>query len=253
MVKNILVKLGLAEKEAQIYKVALESGPETVQKIAQRAEITRTGAYAYIKSLMSRGLMSSSTRDKKTYFLAESPESLSSLLDSRKKEVQRLIFEFKKTMPQLRTLFETNEERPQIRVFEGKEGFKTMTNDLLKSKFQALEEFTSVDEIYTIYPAQQDEYREKLVKKFKKARTRIIYTSNNLVLNKLSHVAELRFLSKEKFPFVGSMNIYGNKVALTSHKKTTTGVIIENKEIAETMRAIFNLAWESLDKKIGAN
>jgi len=253
MVKNILVKLGLAEKEAQIYKVALESGPETVQKIAQRAEITRTGAYAYIKSLMSRGLMSSSTRDKKTYFLAESPESLSSLLDSRKKEVQRLIFEFKKTMPQLRTLFETNEERPQVRVFEGKDGFKTMTNDLLKSKFQALEEFTSVDEIYTIYPTQQEEYREKLAKKFKKARTRIIYTSNNPVLNKLSRVAELRFLSKEKFPFVGSMNIYGNKVALTSHKKTTTGVIIENKEIAETMRAIFNLAWESLDKKIGAN
>ena len=69
MLKEMLVKLGLSEKEAHIYEAALESGPETAQKIARRAGITRTATYIYIKSLIKKGLMSSNTRDKKTFFM----------------------------------------------------------------------------------------------------------------------------------------------------------------------------------------
>ncbi len=88
MSNKILTSLGLSEKEAQIYEATLESGPETVQKIAHRAGITRTGAYAYIRSLIQKGLMSSSTRDKRTYFSAEPPENLFRLLEQQKEKMK---------------------------------------------------------------------------------------------------------------------------------------------------------------------
>ena len=248
MKKDILTRLGLGEKEAKIYEAALESGPETVQKIARGAGVTRTSAYTHIKSLMKKGLMSKGVRDKRTYFSAEPPENLFRLVEMRKKEVQRYSFELKKEMPLLRLLFETNEDRPRVRVFEGREGLKTMIDDLLKSKFSSLEEFTSLDETYAIIPPRPDDHREQIKKKFKKTHKRIIYTSERGPFLLSRKDAEFRFLPKDKFPFTGSVNIYGNKVTLTSHKKTITGVIIENKEIADTLRTLFNFAWESLDK-----
>ena len=78
---------------------------------------------------------------------------------------------------------------------------------------------------------------------------RIIYTSKSEpVLETKKGLRERRFLPKEKFPFAGSVTIYGNKVALINQKTTVSGVIIENKEIAETLRTMFNLAWEASEK-----
>lgn len=250
MLKEMLMNLGLSEKETQIYEAALESGPETAQKIARGAGTTRTAAYTYIKSLTKKGLMSSNIRDKKTYFSAEPPENLFRLIEMRKKELQHSSFELKKIIPKLRLLFETNEERPRVRVFEGREGLKTMTNDLLKSKFSSLEELISLDELYAIVPPRQDDHREKIQKKFKKIPNKTIYTTKDgPFLKEKDGTDERHFLPKEKFPFSGSVNIYGNKISLTSYKKTITGVIVENKEIADTLRTLFNLAWKASERK----
>ncbi len=78
---------------------------------------------------------------------------------------------------------------------------------------------------------------------------RTIYTSKSeSVLETKKGLKERRFLPKEKFPFAGSVTIYGNKVSLISQKRTISGVIIENKEIADTLKTIFNLAWEASEK-----
>ena len=249
MSNKILTSLGLSEKEAQIYEATLESGPETVQKIAHRAGITRTGAYAYIRSLIQKGLMSSSTRDKRTYFSAEPPENLFRLLEQQKEKMKESAVGLKKILPRLQTIYETSEDRPHVRVFEGKDGLKTMTTDLLKSRFGSLQEFTSLDEAYAIVPPQPNDHREQIKKKFKKIPSKVIYTSKDgPILKQINGIKERRFIPKDIFPFTGSVNIYGNKISLTSRKKTITGVIIENKEIADTLRALFSLAWDSLRK-----
>ena len=249
MPANILNKLGLSEKEAKVYLSALELGPRTVQAIAKKADITRTTAYGHIKSLIKRGLMNSNVRDGKTYFNAEPPENLSLLLEGRKKETAELCSDLQKLMPRLRLLFETTEERPRIKLFEGKEGLKSMVNDFMKSKFSSVEEFVPLDEAHAFSPPRKGDHRQKIDRKFRKIPMRIIYTSKSEpVLETKKGLRERRFLPKEKFPFAGSVTIYGNKVALINQKTTVSGVIIENKEIAEALRTMFNLAWETTEK-----
>lgn len=249
MYNDIFKKLGLSEKEIKIYSAALELGPETANKIAKKAGITRTTAYIQLKSLIKKGLINSNARDKKTFFAAEPPENLLTLLEARKRETIKLHSELKKVIPKLRLLFETTEERPRIKFFEGKDGLKTMVNDFTKSKFSSVEEFTSIDEAYEFSPPQKNDYRQKIKRKFSKTPIKTIYTSKQgPFLKSKQKLKERRFLPKEKFPFTGSVTIYGNKVSLISQKKTVIGIIIESKEIANTLRTMFGLAWNEAGK-----
>lgn len=249
MSAHILNKLGLSEKDAKVYLSALELGTETVQKIAKRSDIGRTTAYIHINSLIKKGLMSTSIRDGKTYFSAEPPENLSLLLEGRKKETAELCSDLHKLIPQLRLLFETTEERPRIKLFEGKEGLKSMINDFMKSRFSSVEEFAPIDEAYGFSPPQKNDYRQKIKRKFRNIPMRILYASQKGPFLKIKEgLKERRFLPKDIFPFTGSVTIYGHKASLISQKRTISGVIIENKEIADTLRAIFDLAWEASKK-----
>lgn len=53
---------------------------------------------------------------------------------------------------------------------------------------------------------------------------------------------QTRLVDKERFPFKNEINIFGNKIMIASYRDLM-GVIIESKEIADTQRAIFELAW----------
>jgi hypothetical protein len=59
----------------------------------------------------------------------------------------------------------------------------------------------------------------------------------------VSELREVHLVPKDKFPFKNEINIYDDKVAIISHQDEI-GVIIQNQNIADTQRAIFNLAFE---------
>jgi len=62
--------------------------------------------------------------------------------------------------------------------------------------------------------------------------------------NDKEQIRETRLVPLEKFPFNIEKNIVGNKVAFFStHEGKLIITIIENKEIADAERAIFELAW----------
>jgi len=61
---------------------------------------------------------------------------------------------------------------------------------------------------------------------------------------------EIYLVPKSKYPFKNEINIYDDKVSIISHEDNV-GIIIQNQNIADTQRAIFNLAFDyakTLDK-----
>ena len=57
---------------------------------------------------------------------------------------------------------------------------------------------------------------------------------------------EIRFLPKG-FKINTHTQIYGNKIAiLTLRKEQLIGVIIENKDIVETQKSLFEFLWKTL-------
>ena len=83
-----LRKLGLTEKQASVYLTALELGYTSIQKIAQKAKISRPTTYEIVKTLKQKRLISESRDKNKTYFIAESPDKLLGILKIEKKEIK---------------------------------------------------------------------------------------------------------------------------------------------------------------------
>ncbi len=245
MLEKELQKLGLSEKEAKVYLASLELGPSVVQVLARKAGVNRATTYVMIESLIKRGLMSSFEKGKKRFFTAESPFQLLSLLKKQEAEIKEKQKGIEEILPELKALFASAEEKPRVRFFEGKEGIKAIREDFLRTKDRKIETIYSADFIREVFT--DEERRDFVEKRMKKGiKVRSIYTFKKGTLT--DKTATRSKIPIEKFPLFCDIIMYDNNVAITSLKGKLFGIIIESKEFADTMRSIFELAWEAAEK-----
>src|SRR3989344_9013680 len=121
--------LGLSENEAKVYMAMLELGPATVLEISAKAGVNRPTTYVQIESLKKMGLTSTQTKGKKQLFIAESPEQFEFMIDRQKNELEQKKEELHKLLPELTTLFNLSDSKPQVRFLEGKEGLIKMQDE----------------------------------------------------------------------------------------------------------------------------
>lgn len=253
MLEKELQKLGLSDKEAKVYLSSMELGPTPVQNIAGKAGVNRATTYVMIESLIGRGLMSSFEKGKKRFFTAESPDQLLAILHKEETAAKEKTRQFENILPELKTLFAAAEEKPRVKFFEGAESFRAIQDDILKSKHTSEDEVVALDEFYKIFPPADNDYRKKMAEKIKNQniKVRTIYTSEKgkiLPVKEFGEQKERRYIPPEKFPFATEIVIYGNKTAFGVCRGKIIGVIIESKEISDTLKAIFNLAWDGAEK-----
>jgi len=247
MYEKELETLGLSEKEAKVFLASLELGPDTVQNIAKKSGINRPTVYVQIESLKKRGLMSEVEKGKKVLYTAESPERISSLLNALEKELDFKKIEIKRILPGLQELFSFAGEKPKVRFYEGMEGFNAVYEDFLKTKDKKIESFVNLDKLFNLFPRHEDEYTSRRIKKGIKSY--VIYTRKEGPIEGATENKKLRmakFIDEEKLPIAADLTIYESKVAIIAYKVNPVAVIIENKEIADTTRAIFYLIWNNL-------
>lgn len=243
MYEKELQHLGLSEKEAKVYLASLELGPDTAQNIAKKAAINRPTAYVQIESLKQRGLMSETQKGKKTLYTSESPRRLASLLNSLETELAYKKSEIHKVLPSLTQLFESAGERPKVRFYEGEEGIRAVEEDFLKVKNKKIQGFVNMDKLRELFPNHTNYSRKRIERKI---RSQVIYIQKGGPLPAMSDPTKLReakYITPDKFPISADITIYDNKVALVPYKTNPIVAIIENQEIAETMRALFFLIW----------
>ena len=249
ILEKILEDLGLSEKEAKVYLASLELGESAPAEIAKHAGINRATTYVIAEKLVKDGLMSQLEKDKKTYFMAENPEQLLRLLRKQEQNIKNKEQEFQKYLPELKTIFDTAGERPKVRFFEGKEGLRAIQEDFLSSKDKNIEEVYSSDDVRNVF-SDDDLQKIRQMRKDKRICSRAI---NIRKTNKrpqifLPELSEMRMVPYDKFPIHSDILLYDNKVAMVSLKGKLVGVIIENKTIIDTLRSVFNLAWEAAEK-----
>ena len=249
ILEKILEDLGLSEKEAKVYLASLELGEAAPAEIAKHAGINRATTYVIAEKLVKYGLMSHLEKDKKTYFMAENPEQLLRLLRKQEQNIKNKEQEFQKYLPELKTIFDTAGERPKVRFFEGKEGLKAIQEDFLKSKDRKIEEVYSSDDIRNAF-LEEDLQKIRETRNKNKIHLRAIYTrkKGKHMQVVFPNLTEYRLVPTEKFPIKSEILFYDNKVAMISLRGKLVGAIIENQAIVDTLRSIFNLAWEAAEK-----
>jgi len=247
MLKEQLEKIGLVDKESKVYLASLEMGSSAVQEIAKKADINRATTYVIIEKLMKKGLMSSVEKGKKTYFQTEGPKRLLKLLEEQEEGLKRKEEEFKKYLPELETLFNIAEEKPKVRFFEGKKGLIAIREDYFKAKNKNVLGIFAKDKGKNIFTEQEQEdaYKERLKKRIQ---MKMLYTTSKSESKKKPELASARLIPGDKFPITSSFIIYDNKISIMALEGKVIGVIIESKEISNTLRSIFELAWDGAEK-----
>ncbi len=119
-----LQKLGLSQKEARLYLVALENGPATIAKLAQKSGLKRGTIYEFLTEMLEKGLLEVSISGKRKLYASVQPQKLKKIIDRQKEILDNLI-------PDLSMLTSTSPAKPKIKFYEGKEGLVAAYYEML--------------------------------------------------------------------------------------------------------------------------
>jgi sugar-specific transcriptional regulator TrmB len=233
-----LEKLGMNNKEAVAYLALLELGEANLQRIAEKSKIKRTTIYDVLNSLKEKGLISTTKRGRRTYYYAENPSRIKTIL-------QEKIGILENILPELLSITNLIDKKPTIKYFEGTEGIKNIYRDTLNYKNQEILAWISpeaikyfdTDWLWQEYVPQR--LKNKIwVKSFapdtKEMRRLQSFDKKHLRKTKLINLSNI---------FEVEINLYGNdKIAIMSFKEEF-GLIIESKKIYNTLKVIFELQW----------
>jgi len=239
--KMALTGLGLTNHEITVYLALLEINESSASKLAEKIRLNRTHTYDILESLISRGFVSYIIKNNRKYFKATHPNRLLESIKEKEKDLKQQEENIKQLIPQLLSLRQPTEEKTKVEIFHGKEGIKTVYNDILKKvkEYYVLGATGRIAEIMQFYFPHHEKERIKKRIKLKllfneSARTKDIATKREY--------AEIRFLPPEYFSPVPT-TIYNNRV-ITLIWAEPLAIVVDNKEVASTYRKYFDLLWK---------
>jgi len=237
--QEVLKKFGLSEKEINVFIANLQLGAATVNELAKKSNVFRTYCYDILKSLMEKGLVRYFIKSGVKYFETVEPEKLIAILHEREDQVKSIL-------PELNLLRASFIEKPKVEFYEGKEGIKTIHEDIIKTKPSEVLVYGDTEKHSEIMQWYFPRYIKERIKH--KIKTRVITERTKLTILQIKNT-DKKELRKTKF-FPGEFNyptlkyIYGNKIAMISLGNNIIGIVLENKDLAEAETRAFELLWK---------
>lgn len=234
-----LSRIGIAGKRARFYLAALELGEAPVQKVAEKAGITRTTAYDLLGRLVREGLVSRVEKDGRTHIAAEDPARLLGVLDDRRRTVEEML-------PELRALHSHSSVRPRIRFYEGRDGINAVLYDTLSCRSKRLEGILSMTDLFQV-PGRPEMEQYVAARIAAGVRLRVVRSREKDVgpdvwPSRAEDLRELRH-APEGAVFTMTTWTYDDKVSIIASRREDFGMIVESEEFAEMMRHLFAALW----------
>jgi sugar-specific transcriptional regulator TrmB len=200
-----------------------------VQNIASFAGLNRTSAYDILNSLQNKGFVSCAIKSGKKHYMATQPSRLLSMLKVKEALVSKII-------PELDAISASVSKRPNVEVYVGKDGLKTIFENILSESKQ----FSCIAS------------KKHLFKLFK-------YYFPHFVDRRIKAGITVRIISDiqphdKKAPFriikadiKTATWLYNGKIAMISlEEKDPIGIVIDEKNFNHSQQMMFNLLWGTL-------
>jgi len=234
-----LVNIGLSDKEARVYISLIRSGTSSVYSIARNAEIKRPTTYVILDELISKGLVLKIPHARSQRFIAKSPEEFF-------RERERNILSFKQILPELNSVVKSRERDVKVQYYEGIQGVtEALTYRENDSEHKEIVGFfgTSKNTSQKLIDAFY-QWGQRLGKKNIKLRgiTPLDESTTEPVkmINDLGH--EVRTVPYQTYSSNVSIDI-GDTFTRIVMMQDAKAVIIENEDVAKTLREVFEMVW----------
>jgi len=247
-ISNVLKDLWLNEKEIKIYLTSLSIGQSPSSILWQKHNIPRTTANYICQSLVDKWIMSTVQKWNSYLFSPESPDKLLVILNKEQERLSRKFSSTKQIIWDLKGIMNPYMKLPTVKYFTWVDGIIEILEDVFSEKEVFYGAFNYVKDIHPdLDHYLQNQYLPKRVETkipskflFNDNQSSKEYTKNNSKINRVT-----LSVKKNLFPFKIGMHIYSNdKIALFSiDRADMTGIIIQNKNIRDSMLSMFKLSW----------
>ena len=241
--RKALQSMNLTEKESTILDILFRYDSLKVSAIAQHTHLNRTTAYVILKSLLRKGLVTSSFKNNVSEFQAVQPKMLLNYIEREKDLLERQKEEIKKILPQLNSIRANLDAVPKVTFYEGKEGVKQAYEDTLDNNIgKQIFVFSGPD---IVFQEMGEAYVDYYVSKRKRLGIRSFQIAPNTPKGKTIQAMDKEVLRQTKlipaeFSFDTEMVMYDDKVGIFSFTKDKLmAVIIEDQAIANTLLALY--------------
>jgi predicted transcriptional regulator len=235
-----LKQIGLNEKECRVYIELLQAGDSLVSEISEKTKINRSLLYTILKDLANKGIVTYIIKNNVRYYRAAEPNKILSMLKEKEK-----IFE--SILPELTELHKPRTKKPIIEILEGKEGIKTILNDLLRIKQEwfAFNVPGKGPEILgpTVHSFEKERQKEKIPLKVICVKTKE-GIKRGKEFSKMKHTL-VRYAPKP-YESPASNWVYGDRIVIIFwYKEFPFAVRIIDKNLAESYKNHFKTLWDS--------
>jgi len=245
-IRSTLERLGLDDREVEVYLALLHLKIGRVSTIAKTAKQPRTLTYVILDKLKERGIVSEIMKGKMQNFVAESPQRLLSYLQDRRNELDDVETLLEDAIPHLESLTSPLAGTPRVTMLHGTEGMKQIYRDVLQH------EFVGLFNTEAMYKSFGENLVTKIYGKNVKLRGRDLLVDNagasKFITEVQQHAGyEIRLIPKAT-QFATDTIVFGDTIALFSYDDEKSIVRIENHNIANTFRSWFDLIWNQSTK-----
>lgn len=236
----ILKSIGLNDNEIRVYLALLELGDALASKIGEKVTINRTQIYDILEGLMEKGIVSYVIMNNRKYFKAASPKRLLGYIAEKESQLKEQEKKIQEMLPSLISLQKPKEKEVHVEIYKGKEGIKTIYNEILRETKEILV-LGATGKIAQVMPYYFPGFEKKRIKS--KIKLKLLFNAS-LKDKKITkrEVAQVRFLPKSYSSPIPTL-VYKDKVVILIWK-APSAIVIEDKEIAQTYRKYFNLLWK---------
>lgn len=250
-IRDGLLQLEFSDKEITVYLVLLQNKESSIPSLAKETCLGRGTVYDIVEKLKTKGYATEIKKGKKRRIVAENPTSkLYSFLDKKHEQVQNFKEIVENILPALKAFDVNDDFRPQVRVYEGENGFRQVWDEILSHESKTWVGIARIETFIKFMGADfLTEIQERKIKLGFTSRAINEYSESGQAMVDIDekYRRETRLAPKE-FQFPSSEIIFGDKVAMFSTRKENIIVMIESKDFAETHRQYFEMIWKFLEK-----
>lgn len=234
-----LLRLGFTEKEARVYLALLEFGSQPASVISKKTGYPKATVLFLFDHLFKKGYINRSQKGRVFYFYAD-PKELEKEKNKEHTEEQKALHD---VLPLLREFKNPFSSPPKILFFEGLDGCRKAYSLLLESKTE-IYEFAAHHDLINM----GEDFMKHFVKERARRKIFINVIAQNSKLHSYFHKRDKTQQRKLKLfpPKIGdlysSIDVFENKVLLLNLYHDAFAILIENKEVAETIKTIHHLA-----------
>lgn len=246
---DIFKEFGLKEDHLKIYEANLVWGTTTISNISYKSKVPRSSVYELITDLIDLDLIKVSIKEESKLYTASDPEIIKDLLEKKNSKINNLILDYEDKMKQLKAIQNNKKNKPKVYILEGVEGVKKAYDMTYEAKEVLVQCLT--DDYGDVPASFFSEYFDKFFKETNvKSKEILAEGEDDNYINKYSSKKNLQLRIPVSGDTSTDLMIYEDKVVFVSFEKGSTySLVVEDAKVANAMKILYNLAWESAAKK----